>query len=101
MGDAPNEIAVERMVSTLEPIADADKRRALVIVNPFATTVSDRLRKNIAGRNRGVRNEKELAGYREGKNGAVSSRSNHIDIDERGCGWERRGSRLSGRSRRR
>jgi diacylglycerol kinase family enzyme len=44
MGDAPNETAVERIVAALEPIADADKRRALVIVNPYATTVSDRLR---------------------------------------------------------
>jgi diacylglycerol kinase family enzyme len=39
-----NESAVERMVATLAPIAEADKRRALIIVNPFATTVSDRLR---------------------------------------------------------
>jgi diacylglycerol kinase family enzyme len=39
-----NESAVERMVATFAPIAEADKRRALIIVNPFATTVSDRLR---------------------------------------------------------
>jgi diacylglycerol kinase family enzyme len=39
-----NESAVERIVATLAPIAEADKRRALIIVNPFATTVSDRLR---------------------------------------------------------
>jgi len=44
MGDVPNETAVERIVAGLEPIADADKRRALVIVNPYATTVSERLR---------------------------------------------------------
>lgn len=44
MRDDLNETAVERIVATLEPIADADKRRALVIVNPYATTVSDRLR---------------------------------------------------------
>jgi len=38
------EAAVERIVATLEPIGEADRRRALVIINPFATTVSDRLR---------------------------------------------------------
>ena len=32
------------MLATLAPIGDAEKRRALVIVNPFATTVSERLR---------------------------------------------------------
>ena len=44
MSDARNESAVERALAALEPIGDADKRRALLIVNPFATTVSDRLR---------------------------------------------------------
>jgi len=44
VGDAQNETAVERIVATLAPIAEVDKRRALVIVNPYATTVSDRLR---------------------------------------------------------
>ncbi|HEY1775804.1 MAG TPA: diacylglycerol kinase family protein [Solirubrobacteraceae bacterium] len=44
MADAQNETAVERIVATLEPIADAEKRAALVIVNPYATAVSPRLR---------------------------------------------------------
>ncbi|HLW96017.1 MAG TPA: diacylglycerol kinase family protein [Solirubrobacteraceae bacterium] len=44
MGDDDSEAAVERIVAALEPVADADRLRALVIVNPFATTVSDRLR---------------------------------------------------------
>jgi diacylglycerol kinase family enzyme len=44
VGDAHNETEVERIVAALDPIADADKRPALVIVNPYATTVSDRLR---------------------------------------------------------
>ena len=44
MSDSPGETAVERMLATLAPIGEADKRRALVIVNPVATTVSDRLR---------------------------------------------------------
>jgi diacylglycerol kinase family enzyme len=38
------ETAVERALATLAPIEAADRRRALVIVNPFATAVSDRLR---------------------------------------------------------
>ena len=38
------ETAVERVLATLAPIEAADRRRALVIVNPFATAVSDRLR---------------------------------------------------------
>ncbi|HEY5332666.1 MAG TPA: diacylglycerol kinase family protein, partial [Solirubrobacterales bacterium] len=44
VSDSPGETAVERMLATLAPIGEADKRRALVIINPFATTVSDRLR---------------------------------------------------------
>jgi diacylglycerol kinase family enzyme len=44
MAEASSRSAVERMVATLAPVADVDKRRALVIVNPFATTVSDHLR---------------------------------------------------------
>jgi diacylglycerol kinase family enzyme len=44
VGDAHNETAVERIMATLEPIDDADKRPALVIVNPYATAVSPRLR---------------------------------------------------------
>jgi diacylglycerol kinase family enzyme len=44
MGDEHNETAVERIIATLAPIAEVDKRRALVVVNPYATTVSDRLR---------------------------------------------------------
>jgi diacylglycerol kinase family enzyme len=44
VGDDKNETAVERIVATLAPIAEVDKRRALVVVNPYATTVSDRLR---------------------------------------------------------
>ena len=44
MSDSSTETAVQRVVATLEPIDAADRRRALVIVNPFATTVSDRLR---------------------------------------------------------
>jgi diacylglycerol kinase family enzyme len=44
VSDSPGETAVERMLASLAPIGEADKRRALVIVNPFATTVSDRLR---------------------------------------------------------
>ena len=44
MRDSTNETAVQRVVATLEPIDAADRRRALVIVNPFATAVSDRLR---------------------------------------------------------
>jgi diacylglycerol kinase family enzyme len=44
VGYSESETAVERVVATLAPIDGADKRRALVIVNPFATTVSDRLR---------------------------------------------------------
>jgi diacylglycerol kinase family enzyme len=42
--DFSTQTAVERVLTTLEPIDAADRRRALVIVNPFATTVSDRLR---------------------------------------------------------
>jgi diacylglycerol kinase family enzyme len=44
VADSRSEAAVERMVATLAPIGEADKRRALVIVNPVATGVSDRLR---------------------------------------------------------
>jgi diacylglycerol kinase family enzyme len=44
VSDSSTETAVQRVVATLEPIDAADRRRALVIVNPFATTVSDRLR---------------------------------------------------------
>jgi diacylglycerol kinase family enzyme len=44
VSDTPAETAVERMVAALAPIGESDKRRALVIVNPVATTVSDRLR---------------------------------------------------------
>ncbi len=44
MSESANEAAVERAIAALEPIDDADRRRALVIVNPFATAVSDRLR---------------------------------------------------------
>jgi diacylglycerol kinase family enzyme len=44
MADKDAEAAVERIFATLEPVEDADRRRALVIVNPFATTVSARLR---------------------------------------------------------
>jgi diacylglycerol kinase family enzyme len=44
VSDTETQAAVERVVATLEPIDEADRRRALVIVNPFATTVSDRLR---------------------------------------------------------
>jgi diacylglycerol kinase family enzyme len=36
--------AMERMIGTLAPITEADRRRALVIVNPHAAAVSDRLR---------------------------------------------------------
>jgi diacylglycerol kinase family enzyme len=44
VSDFSTQTAVERVLTTLEPIDAADRRRALVIVNPFATTVSDRLR---------------------------------------------------------
>lgn len=44
MNNDSREMAVERALATLAPIDAADRRRALVIVNPFATTVSDRLR---------------------------------------------------------
>jgi diacylglycerol kinase family enzyme len=44
VNENPSEAAVERMVAALAPVAEADKLRALVIVNPFATAVSDRLR---------------------------------------------------------
>jgi diacylglycerol kinase family enzyme len=44
VSDTRSQAAVERMVATLAPVGEADKRRALVIVNPFATTVSERLR---------------------------------------------------------
>ncbi|HEX4035490.1 MAG TPA: diacylglycerol kinase family protein [Solirubrobacteraceae bacterium] len=44
MADENAEAAIERIFAALEPVADADRLRALVIVNPFATTVSDRLR---------------------------------------------------------
>ena len=44
MNDDSRETAVERALATLSPIDVADRRRALVIVNPFATTVSARLR---------------------------------------------------------
>ncbi len=35
---------MERMIGTLAPIAEAERRRALVVVNPHAAAVSDRLR---------------------------------------------------------
>lgn len=44
MSDFSTQTGVERVLATLEPIDAADRRRALVIVNPFATAVSDRLR---------------------------------------------------------
>ena len=44
VSDDSSEAAVERALATLEPIEAADRRRALVIVNPYATAVSDRLR---------------------------------------------------------
>ncbi len=44
MNDDSPETAVERALATLSPIDAAERRRALVIVNPFATMVSDRLR---------------------------------------------------------
>jgi diacylglycerol kinase family enzyme len=42
--EEPTERAVERLLTPLAPVAAVDRRRALVIVNPFATSVSDRLR---------------------------------------------------------
>ena len=36
--------AMERALAALAPIGEADRRRALVIVNPHAATVSERLR---------------------------------------------------------
>jgi diacylglycerol kinase family enzyme len=36
--------AMERMIGALPPIGEAERRRALVIVNPHAASVSDRLR---------------------------------------------------------
>jgi diacylglycerol kinase family enzyme len=44
VSDFSPETAVERVVATLEPIEQADRLRALLIINPFATAVSDRLR---------------------------------------------------------
>jgi len=44
VNDTNQQSAVERIVATLEPIDAADRRRALMIVNPFATAVSERLR---------------------------------------------------------
>src|SRR5579863_1547276 len=38
------EHALERMIGTLAPLGEAARRRALVIVNPHAASVSDRLR---------------------------------------------------------
>jgi len=38
------EDALERMIGTLAPLGEAQRRRALVIVNPHAASVSDRLR---------------------------------------------------------
>jgi diacylglycerol kinase family enzyme len=43
VNDDSREAAVERALATLAPIDAADRRRALVIVNPFATAVSDHL----------------------------------------------------------
>ena len=39
-----HDAAMERMIATLAPIGEADRRRALVVVNPHAAAVSDRLR---------------------------------------------------------
>jgi hypothetical protein len=36
--------AVERRIGSLEAIDASERRRALVVVNPYATAVSDRLR---------------------------------------------------------
>jgi diacylglycerol kinase family enzyme len=38
------EDALERMIGTLAPLGEAERRRALVIVNPHAASVSERLR---------------------------------------------------------
>jgi diacylglycerol kinase family enzyme len=43
VSDRPSETAAKRDLATLEPIDAADRRRALLIVNPFATAVSARL----------------------------------------------------------
>lgn len=44
VSDSSTERAVEDLIATLEPIDAAERRRALVIVNPFATAVTERLR---------------------------------------------------------
>jgi diacylglycerol kinase family enzyme len=44
VGDDSRQAAVDRALATLEPIGGAPRRRALLIVNPYATTVSERLR---------------------------------------------------------
>jgi len=38
------EATLERAIATLAPVGEVERRRALVIVNPHATTVSERLR---------------------------------------------------------
>lgn len=44
MDDTANQAAVDRMIASLAPLGEAEKRRILVIVNPFAAAVSDRVR---------------------------------------------------------
>ena len=40
----PDDAAAQRLLETLEPIDAAERRRALVVVNPHAASVSERLR---------------------------------------------------------
>src|SRR5665213_1611671 len=39
-----DDAALERMVTALAPLERAERRRALVVINPHASAVSDRLR---------------------------------------------------------
>jgi len=39
-----DDVALERMVAALAPLEGAERRRALVVINPHASAVSDRLR---------------------------------------------------------